>query len=145
MFLDDSSIRYLVFSCHWRILVVLFEEIHTSKAVVGVVVGVASLEKAMIYPNASKIRNLIGRNYPCCVAAVFSLRFLLFSFIKNYWLAIPVQLFHSIGYGLFWVATVEYTNEVIPSSISATVCNIVVQLCNCFGNAITNIRKGTLY
>ena len=128
-------------------LLFLLEEIHTPKSVVGVIVGAASLTEVMIYPYASKIRKMIGGHFPCFIAALFSfsLRLLLFSFIKNYWLAIPIQLLHSIGYGLFWVAAVEYTNKVAPANIVATVFNIVVQLYNCFANVIANIVGGILY
>ena len=125
----------------------LLEEINTPKSVVGIIVGVASFTEVMIYPYASKIRKLIGGHYPCFIAAVFSfsLRLLLLSFIKNYWLAIPIQLLHSIGYGLFWVAAIEYTNKVAPASVVATVFNIVVQLYSCFANFIANIGGGILY
>ena len=128
-------------------LLFFLEEIHTPKTVVGVIVGVAFLAEAMIYPYSSKIRTLIGGNYPCFIAALlsFSLRFLLFSFIKNYWLAIPIQLLHSIGYGLFWVAAIEYTNEVAPKHVVATIFNIVLQLYNCFASVIANIGGGVLY
>ena len=128
-------------------LLFFLEEIHTPKTVVGVIVGVASLAEAMIYPYSSKIRTLIGGNYPCSIAAVlsFSLRFLLLSFIKNYWFAIPIQLLHSIGYGLFWVAAIEYTNEVAPKNVVATIFNIVIQLYNCFASVIANIGGGILY
>ena len=70
----------------------------------GVVFAVASLTEVIIYPFSAKIKKLIGGNFPCFIAAVFSycLRFLLFSFTKNYLLLLPMQLLHLIGYALFW-------------------------------------------
>ena len=126
----------------------LMEEIHTPKTVMGVVVAVASLSEVMIYPFCSKIKKLIGGNYPCFIAAVFSfsLRFFLYSVMKNYWLAIPIQMLQSIGFALFWTAAVEYTYEAAaPKNIGATVFNIVVLLYHCFATVVSNIGGGILY
>lgn len=126
----------------------LMEEIHAPKTVMGGVVAVASLSEVMIYPFCSKIKKLIGGNYPCFIAAVFSfsLRFFLYSFMKNYWLAIPIQMLQAIGFALFWAAAVEYTYEAAaPKNIGATVFNIVVLLYHCFATIVSNIGGGILY
>lgn len=126
----------------------LMEEIHAPKTVMGGVVAVASLSEVMIYPFCSKIKKLIGGNYPCFIAAVFSfsLRFFFYSFMKNYWLAIPIQMLQAIGFALFWAAAVEYTYEVAaPKNIGATVFNIVVLLYHCFATIVSNIGGGILY
>lgn len=126
----------------------LMEEIHAPKTVMGGVVAVASLSEVMIYPFCSKIKKLIGGNYPCFIAAVFSfsLRFFFYSFMKNYWLAIPIQMLQAIGFALFWAAAVEYTYEAAaPKNIGATVFNIVVLLYHCFATIVSNIGGGILY
>ena len=128
-------------------LLFLLVEIQTPKSVIGVVVGTASFSEVMIYPFCSRIKEFLGGSYLCFITAVFSfcLRFLLFSFTKNYWLAIPIQLLHSIGYALFWTAVVEYTDEIAPKNISATIFNIVVALYYSFAEVISNIGGGVLY
>ena len=128
-------------------LLFLLVEIHTPKSVIGMIVGAASFSEVMIYPFSSKIKIFIGGSYPCFITAVFSfcLRFLLFSFINNYWLAIPIQLLHSIGFALFWIAAVEYTNEAAPKNNAATVFNIVISLYYCFAGVISNVGGGVLY
>ena len=126
----------------------LMEEIHAPKTVMGGVVAVASLSEVMIYPFCSKIKKLVGGNYPCFIAAVFSfsLRFFFYSFMKNYWLAIPIQMLQAIGFALFWAAAVEYTYEAAaPKNIGATVFNIVVLLYHCFATIVSNIGGGILY
>ena len=126
----------------------LMEEIHAPKTVMGGVVAVASLSEVIIYPFCSKIKKLIGGNYPCFIAAVFSfsLRFFFYSFMKNYWLAIPIQMLQAIGFALFWAAAVEYTYEAAaPKNIGATVFNIVVLLYHCFATIVSNIGGGILY
>ena len=126
----------------------LMEEIHAPKTVMGGVVAVASLSEVMIYPFCSKIKKLIGGNYPCFIAAVFSfsLRFFFYSFMKNYWLAIPIQMLQAVGFALFWAAAVEYTYEAAaPKNIGATVFNIVVLLYHCFATIVSNIGGGILY
>ena len=124
----------------------LLVEIHTLKSVIGVIVGAASFSEVMIHPFSSKIRIFIGGSYPSFITAVFSfcLMFLLFSFINNYWLAILIQLLHSIGFALFWTAAVEYTNNAAPKNIAATVFNIVISLYYCFAGVILNVGSGIL-
>ena len=128
-------------------LVLLLDQLHTPYAVMGVFFAVASLTEVMIYPFSAKIKELIGGNFPCFIAAVFSycLRFLLFSFTKNYLLILPIQLLHLIGYALFWSAVIEYSKEVVPRHIAATVSDIVVSLYYYFANVISNIVCGVLF
>lgn len=124
----------------------LLVEIHTPKSVIGAIVGAASFSEVMIYPFSSKIRIFIGGSYPCFITAVFSLclRFLLFSFINNYCLAIPIQLLHSIGFALFRTAAVEYSNDAAPKNIAATVFNIVISLYYCFAGVVLNVGSDIL-
>ena len=128
-------------------LVLLLDQVHTPYAVMGVVFAVASLTEVIIYPFSAKIKKLIGGNFPCFIAAVFSycLRFLLFSFTKNYLLLLPIQLLHLIGYALFWSAVTEYSKEVVPRYIAATVSDIVVSLYYYFANVISNVVCGVLF
>ena len=147
-FLITATVLGIGFALIKGFVLFLMEEIHASKTVMGDVVAVASLSEVMIWPFCSKIKKLIGGNYPCFIAAVFSfsLRFFLYSFMKNYWLAIPIQMFQAIGFALFWAAAVEYTCEAAaPKNIVATVFNIVVLLYHCFDTAVSNIGGGILY
>lgn len=128
-------------------LVLLLDQLHTPYAVMGVVFAVASLTEVMIYPFSGKIKKLIGGNFPCFIAAVFShcLRFLLFSFTTNYLFLLPIQFLHLIGYALFWSAVIEYSKEVVPRHIAATVYDIVVSLYYYFANVISNVVCGVLF
>ena len=128
-------------------LVLLLDQLHTPYAVMGVVFAVASLTEVMIYPFSGKIKKLIGGNFPCFIAAVFSycLRFLLFSFTTNYLFLLPIQFLHLIGYALFWSAVTEYSKEVVPRHIAATVYDIVVSLYYYFANVISNVVCGVLF
>ena len=83
-------------------LVLLLDQVHTPNAVMGVVFVVASFS--------------------------YCLRFLLFSFTKNYLLILPMQLLHMIGYALFWSAVVEYNKEVVSRYVAIAVSDIVISL-----------------
>ena len=129
-FIVTAIILGINFALGGGFLVLLLDQVHTPYVVMGVVFAVASLTEVIIYPFSAKIKKLIGGNFPCFIAAAFSycLRFLLFSFTKNYLLLLPMQLLHLIGYALFWSAVTEYSKEVVPRYIAATVSDIVVSL-----------------
>ena len=100
-------------------LVLLLDQVHTPNAVMGVVFVVASFS--------------------------YCLRFLLFSFTKNYLLILPMQLLHMIGYALFWSAVVEYNKEVVSRYVATAVSDIVISLYYSFANIISNIVCGVLF
>ena len=75
----------------------------------------------------------------------FSLKILLFSFILNYWIAIPMQPLNSVEFTLFQITALEYCNEVRPKNIIATVSNIVFLFHYDFVNTILSNGGDILY
>ncbi|CAL4144071.1 unnamed protein product, partial [Meganyctiphanes norvegica] len=63
--------------------------------------------------------------------AILSTRFILYAFIRNPWLFIPVEILHGISFGLFYTNMSAYANKIAPAGRYATMQGLAISMLNC--------------
>lgn len=53
-------------------------------------------------------------------AAVFSVRWALFSFVSEPWLIVLIQLTHSVSFGMFFMCSVSYMSRLVPDRLRSS-------------------------
>ena len=91
----------------------LEKELYTPKTVIGLILVMSSICQIVVFLFSPQLTKMLGGAYSCFLLALISYfaTSLLFSFIKSYWLALPIQLFESTGFALFWAAAVEFVHK----------------------------------
>ena len=125
----------------------LERELNTPKTVTGLILAISSICQIVVFPFSAQLKEMLGGAYPCFILALISYfaRFLLFSFIKSYWLALPIQLFESTGYALFWAAAVEFVHKHTSKDVATTLFNVMVVIYYNISNTISNVAGGEIY
>ena len=125
----------------------LERELDTPKTVTGLILAMSSICQVVVFPFSAQLKKMLGGAYPCFILALISYlaRFLLFSFIKSYWFALPIQLFESAGYALFWVAAIEFVHKHTSKDVATTLFNVVVVIYYNISNTISNVVGGEIY
>ena len=125
----------------------LERELDTPKTVTGLILAMSSICQIVVFPFSAQLKKMLGGAYPCFILALISYftRFLLFSFIKSYWLALPIQLFESTGYALFWAAAVEFVHNHTSKDVATTLFNVMVVIYYNISNTISNVVGGEIY
>ncbi|MNF98111.1 galactoside permease [compost metagenome] len=97
------------------------KELGASSTTVGLGLSFQGLCELPFFYFSSKIIQKIGfKSTLLLTIAATIVRLFLYSFIKNPYLAIPIELLHGLSWSLFWVVCVEYTNALVPENWRAT-------------------------
>ena len=125
----------------------LEKELDTPKTVIGLILAMSSVCQIVVFPFSPQLKKMLGGAYSCFLLALISYfaRFLLFSFIKSYWLALPIQLFESTGFALFWAAAVEFVHKHASKDVSTTVFNITIVIYYNISSTIAYVVGGEIY
>ena len=125
----------------------LEKELDTPKTVIGLILAMSSICQIVVFPFSPQLKKMLGGAYPCFLLALISYfaRFLLFSFIKSYWLALPIQLFESTGFALFWAAAVEFVHKHTSKQVSTTLFNITIVIYYNISSTIAYVAGGEIY
>ncbi|XP_060065589.1 major facilitator superfamily domain-containing protein 6-A-like [Ylistrum balloti] len=78
------------------------------------------------------------------VFAAYALRFFLYSVLSNAWFVLPIEVLHSITFGLMWATSTSYASIISPPGMSATIQGIIGGLHFGFGKGIGSIVTGFL-
>ena len=124
----------------------LEKELDTPKTVIGLILATSSICQIVVFPFSPQLKKMLGGAYPCFLLALTSYfaRFLLFSFIKSYWLPLPIQLFESTGFALFWAAAVEFVHKHTSKQVS-TLFNITIVIYYNISSTIAYVAGGEIY
>lgn len=105
----------------WYFYSVYMKELGASSTTVGLGLSFQGLCELPFFYFSSKIIQKIGfKSTLLLTIAATIVRLFLYSFIKNPYLAIPIELLHGLSWSLFWVVCVEYTNAIVPENWRAT-------------------------
>ena len=107
----------------------------------------SSICQILIFPFSTELKKILGGAYPCFILALISYftRFLLFSFIKSYWLALPIQLVESTGFALVWAAAVEFVHKHASKDVATTLFNITIVIYYNISSTIAYVAGGEIY
>ena len=110
-------------------------ELGASGLLLGITVFVqASYEAPMMAVSEWFIRKA---GYHGCVMLCllsYGVRFIGYYFIKNPWLVLPIDVTHSVGYGLFYASMTSFAFEKAPPGTSATLQGLLGAIYEGFGN-----------
>ena len=125
---------------------IMEDEMNASRTTMGLAVLISCLVQVFLFPFADKIIDRLGA-LPCIEIAMLSyfVRFLLVSYLQNPWFVIPTQLFHCLGFALFWSAAIEHTQEISPKEIYVTMYSVLSSVYYGFGGVVGNIVGGVVY
>ncbi len=105
----------------WYFYSIYLKEIGGSAKLVGYGISLQGLcELPWFYFSAVIIRKLGMKVTLLITILVTTFRMLLYSFVKNPYFAIPIELLHGISWSLFWVVCVEFVNSLVPEQRRAT-------------------------
>lgn len=105
----------------WYYYSLYMKEMGASSVIVGVGLSFQGLcELPFFYFSAKIIQRLGFKGTLLLTIGATIIRLFLYSFIKNPYLAIPIELLHGLSWSLFWVVCVEYTNALVPENWRAT-------------------------
>ena len=128
------------------LVLLLKKELDTPKTVIGLILVVSSICQIVIFPFSTQLKKMLGGAYPCFILGLISYfaRFLLFSFIKGYWLALPIQLFESTGFALFCAAVVEFVHKHASEDVATTLFNITIVIYYNISSTIAYVAGGEI-
>lgn len=78
------------------------------------------------------------------VFVAYALRFFFYSLLPNAWFVLPIEILHSITFGLMWAAATSYGSIISPPGMSATIQGIIGGLHFGFGKGIGSIITGLI-
>lgn len=105
----------------WYYYSVYMKEMGASSTTVGLGLSFQGLCELPFFYFSAKIIQRLGFKPALLLTIVATIvRLFLYSFIKNPYIAIPIELLHGLSWSLFWVVCVEYTNALVPEKWRAT-------------------------
>lgn len=129
------------------LFVFMEKELDATKTNMGLSMGVAATSEIAVFASSPVLFRLFRGKIPCLIIGVSSyfVQFILISFVNNPWLILPIRLNHAIGFGLFWVASIEQTNIISPKEITFMMFGLLNGLFYSLGGCVGTIGGGALY
>jgi len=122
-----------------------YTEIGAQNTQIGIAFAVQSIfEIPFMFFGSAIIERFGLKNVLTFTLLVASLRMLLYGLTGNPWIAIAVGCSHGITLGLFLVAAIEYTHQIIPQSQNSTGQTLLytfLGIGTSIGNFLTGIMK----
>ena len=122
------------------------DEMHRTETEMTLVVTVATVAEASIFPFTTKIIHLVGGNTSACIIGLFSyfIRFLVMALELNFGLLVAIQTLHCLGFALAFHAILEKTHAMSPPHLVMTMNSIVMMLFFSVSNVVANVLGGYL-
>ena len=147
MFFATIAISGLAFNVYFNFLFLFMdEEMNSSKTIMTLTVVVCTVTDLLGYAYSTQFMKLLG-TIPVITIGICSYvpRFIIMSFVKNSWFALPIQLLDPFALALSWPAQLEYVYQLAPEEITTTAINIIASIEFVASNAIANIAGGIAY
>ncbi|XP_053623899.1 major facilitator superfamily domain-containing protein 6 [Plodia interpunctella] len=84
-------------------------------------------------------------NMMSLVLFAFGVRFILYSFLTNAWLVLPIEMFQGITFGMFYPTMTSYANIVAPPGAETTVQGLVGAIFEGVGVSLGSFIGGHMY
>ena len=103
------------------------EDLKGSEILMGLSILIACTTEVFMFPVSRKCNKMVGGNVAAVGIAVFSyaVRFIGFSFLKNAWYILLLQLIHAVGWAMFWSAAVTHTTYLAPPGMTTTLLGVL--------------------
>ena len=99
------------------------QQMNASVSMIGLSAVAANIGEVFIFPLSKSILERFGKEN-CFLLSLLStgVRCILLGICTNAWLILPIQLLHSISYGLFYTAMFELLTLISPKEIFSALC-----------------------
>lgn len=131
----------------WTFLIVYLNDMKAEQFLIGLTLGVQCfLGEVPFFFFSNWFLKKIGHAHSMTlVLAIFGFRFILYSFISNPWMTLPIELTQGITYGIFFTALATYSSLIAPPSAQATMQGILQGVFEGFGVGVGSLIGGVLY
>lgn len=113
----------------------------------GLTTMIAAMSTGPATLRSTKLISLFGSTWNVLIFGCFTyfVRYLLFAYITDPWLALPISLFQFFGLGLSTIATVHHVKEISTTQIYTTMFGVSNALHFGFGYILSNVIFGQIY
>lgn len=127
-------------------LFILLREINCPNIVMGLSIVVGAVASVVFIKLCEKFINVLGGTIRvlCLGSLSWAIRFLLFTYLENPWLVLPIQLLQGFGYGLFITTSVVHIKEISTPDIYTSMYGIFNGLFLGTGAILGNVIGGAL-
>jgi len=102
-------------------LFLFLQDLGASQSLLGFSLTVATVsEVSLLYVSSGLLKRWSPQWLMMAGLILFAVRALLYSFISQPWMAMPIQLMHGLTYALMWVSGVSYAGMMAPPGLNAT-------------------------
>lgn len=121
--------------------------LQSMKTIEGLVMGVQCFggELPFFFLSDRILRKIGHTRVMSLVLFAFGVRFVIYSFLKNPWWCLPVELFQGFTFGLFYATMASYASIVAPAGTEATVQGTVGAVFEGVGVSLGSLLGGVLY
>jgi len=102
-------------------------------------------EVPMFFLSGWVLKKLGHINTMTMVLAAFGLRFLLYSFLTDPWMSLPIEVLNGITFGIFYATMASYAHIIAPPGMEATMQGVVGAAFEGAGVAIGSLVGGAVY
>lgn len=121
----------------------LQNELGASNLILGLSLGAAVTSEIPFFYFAGPILRRYGTVPVFLVATVaYGIRTLCYSFLRNPWLVLPIELLHGVTLSLAWSGIVLHANRISPPGYTGTTQAVVSATCYGFGWVIGGLAGG---
>lgn len=123
------------------------EKVVGTKTEMSLVIITAHISEIFIFPFTSRLTQILGGHCNVFILGVssFFVRFMIISYDIPFYVIVLTQTLHTIGFGLFWSAAMEYMYLASPKEINLTMNGIMQTVYHGFSNLLANIVGAKLY
>jgi len=131
----------------WTFLIVYLNGLGATQLLIGLMIGVQCFLGEIPFMFVSKwfLKKLGHGHSMTLVLAVFGIRFLLYYFITDPWMVLPIEVTNGICFGIFFTALATYGSIIAPPSSQATVQGILQAVFEGLGAGTGCLLSGLFY
>ena len=121
---------YIVSIANGLLLGFLFwyiKDLNVNELLMGASNVVSGISNIIVFALPHKIIKVVGGNLAAINLAMlsFAIRYMAMSYLTEAWHVLFLQLFHGIGFALFWVAATSYASFLAPPGLTTTFIGIL--------------------
>lgn len=133
-------------SLHSNFMMWYLYDINASRMVMGLILIATGFSELSMHVVAPYLIRLTGQEWLMFLSLLsYGVRFLYFSYIKNQWLIIPIELLHGVSQTMMWHACASYAVVATPHGMERTMQTIFVMVYKFFGIFVGGVGVSLLY
>ncbi|EEC17064.1 conserved hypothetical protein, partial [Ixodes scapularis] len=138
-FLLDIFVVGCCSSVHWYYSYWYFTDLKASKLLMGLTLATQSLlgDLPFMFISGWLIGKLKHINVVRLAFLGFFVKFLAYSYLRNPWYAIGIELLQGPTYGSFYVAMTSYARSISPPGTEATFLSLILGVFDCLGECLS--------